>query len=70
MSTPATRRKSTAARCGAEPLPEEAKLSLPGAFFAASTNSRRVVMPVAGLQPTTIGELDTWVIGRRSVFAL
>ena len=47
---------STAARCGAAPLPEVAKFSLPGDFFAAAINSRSVATPTLWCTATTSGE--------------
>src|SRR5678815_1743908 len=39
--------KSAAPRCGAEPLPELEKLSLPGSFLAVAISSCSERMPVA-----------------------
>src|SRR4029078_10601369 len=61
--------KCTAARCGAEPLPDEAKLSFPGWRFAASISSLSVVAPSEGLTATTSGEELTLLTGTRSRLA-
>ena len=66
MSTPAVRMNSTAARCGAEPLPEVPKFSFPGDFFAAAINSRSVARPAPACAATTSGEAVTLLTGTRS----
>jgi len=65
MSTPASCMNSAAQKCGAEPLPDVAKLSLPGAFFAASISSLMEVIGEFALTTTTSGELPSSVTGSR-----
>ena len=67
ISTPARRWNSTAARCGAEPLPDEAKLSLFGFFFACAISSFTVPTPTLGLTVRMSGEELTLLIGTRSL---
>src|SRR5512140_739268 len=66
ISTPATCEKSAAPRCGALPLPAVAQLITPGDFFAFAIRSWIELMPLAGLDAMTSGELVTLVIGARS----
>src|SRR5207237_10507704 len=66
ISTPARRWKSTAASCGTEPLPEEAKLSLLGFFFAYAISSPSVLTPREGFTATTSGDDVTLVTATRS----
>src|ERR1043165_5095474 len=60
------RSKSTAARCGAAPLPAVAQLSVPGFFFASSISSRSVFTPTLGFTATTSGEELTLLTGASS----
>ena len=66
ISTPASRRNSTAARCGAEPLPEVAKLSLPGFFFACAISSCTEFTPMPGFTERMSGEELTLLMAIRS----
>ncbi len=66
ISTPASASKSAVARCGSEPLPEVAKLSFPGAFFASAMSSRIELTGRDGLTATTSGELVTCVMATKS----
>ncbi len=65
MSTPASCMKSAAQKCGAEPLPEVAKLSAPGDFFAAAIRSLIDMIGELALTTTTRGELPRSVTGSR-----
>ena len=66
MSTLARRRNSTAARCGAEPLPEVAKFSFPGLFFASAISSCTLFTPTPGFTARISGEELTLLMGIRS----
>src|SRR5256885_1908865 len=66
ISTPASASKSAVARCGSDPLPEVAKLSLPGFFFASAMSSRIDFTGSEGWTATTSGELVTCVTATKS----
>ncbi len=58
--------KSTAERCGAEPLPEVAKLTLPGFCFKKLIKPWRFVTPSPGFTARMSGEELTLLTGTRS----
>src|SRR5512133_1940777 len=66
ISTPATWENKAAPRCGALPLPAVAQLITPGDFLAFAIRSWIELIPLAGLDAMTSGELVTLAIGARS----
>jgi len=55
MSTPVRARKSSPARCCAEPLPEDAKATVPGFALASATSSCALFGAKDGVTTSTFG---------------
>ena len=66
MSMPAAARRDSPAKCGIEPLPEEAKFNPPGFFFPYSTSSASVRIGSLGFTASSSGMTATSVTGARS----
>ena len=64
--TPAAFWNDSAARCATVPLPDDAKLMLPGCALASFTTSASVWKGESALATITSGELATRLIGVRS----
>src|SRR5262245_39038339 len=67
ISTPARRMNSTAERCGAEPLPEVAKFTLPGLSFKYLSKPFRSVTPTPGFTARSNGDELTLLTATRSL---
>jgi hypothetical protein len=61
---------SMPASCGAPPMPEIAKLSLPGYALASATSSLTFLTSTSGLTASTCGEYDTITTGVKSLAGL
>ena len=57
---------SMPASCGAPPMPEIAKLSLPGWALAMSTSSFTLLTRTDGCTASTCGEYETITTGEKS----